>query len=129
LKINPPHSGRAFSLLEVMIASAIFIMVLISILALVTQGLQMARSLRSSGPTPGMVAAEVINTNRMEEGTISGDFGDIYPEHTWICDIYEASSNGLMRADILVTRELRGKETAPQTLSILIFNPNVTVRR
>ena len=129
MRITGPHPARAFSLLEVMIASAIFFMVLFAILSLVSQGLRMARSLRSSGPTPGMVAAELINTNRMEEGSESGDFGEIYPEHTWTRDLYEASSNGLMRADILVTREIGGKETAPQTMSILIFNPNVTVRR
>lgn len=124
----PCRSSRGFSLLEVLIAAGIFFMVLFAILALVSQGLRMARGLRQSGATPAMTAAELSNTNRLEEGSESGDFGDIYPDYSWSRDCYEISSNGLWRADITVSRQL-GRDMVDSHMSILLFRPESTVRR
>ena len=84
-----------FSLLEVMIAGGIFFMAIFAILAMVSGVLRNARSLRLIQLDAGMVAAQVCNTNKLTEGTQSGDFGNLYPGYSWEADIYEAATNGL----------------------------------
>ena len=73
------RSRTAFSLLEVMIACGIFFMAVFAILAMVSSVLRNARSLRRVELDAGMVAAQVCNTNKLYEGTESGDFGNLYP--------------------------------------------------
>jgi len=72
------RSRAGFSLLEVMIASGIFFMCVFTILAMVSSLLRNARSLRRIELDAGMVAAQLCKTNRLFEGTESGDFGDLY---------------------------------------------------
>lgn len=110
---------RAFTLLEVMIALAIFFMALFSILALVSQNLSAARSLNQMGPTAGMVAAELSMTNKLYEGTESGDFGELYPDHSWTRDIMIYGTNGLFEVNIAVLK----KNDIDSTLTILLFRP------
>src|ERR1700685_2615812 len=81
--------GRvAFTLIEVMIAVAIFFMAMFTILGVLSAGLHAASILRSSGPTPGMVAAQLALTaltNKFEASSDSGDFHDIpiYEGYRW----------------------------------------------
>ena len=66
--------------MEVMIAVAIFFMAMFTILAVLSSSLHAASLLRSSGPTAGMVAAQLAATaltNNFEEGSDSGNFNDI----------------------------------------------------
>ena len=117
----------AFTLLEVMIAMAIFFMAIFSILGLVAQSLQTARGLSMGEVDIGTVAAEVALTNRLQEGTISGDFGDFYKNASWTADVSLYSSNGLYQADISISWPGNGL-TKEQRASILLFRPDSTVR-
>ena len=111
----------AFSLLEVMIASGIFFMCIFAILAMVSGLLRNARILRRVELDAGMVAAQVGNTNKLTEGTESGDFGNLYPGYSWTTDTYEAETNGLWQVDIVVRRQ--GIPRPVDQLSILLYRP------
>jgi Tfp pilus assembly protein PilV len=119
MKSRPP----AFSLLEVMIALAIFFMAIFTILALVSNSLRSARKLRRVEVDAGMVAAQLlIKTNRFSEGSESGDFGQLYPEYSWAYDCNMVETNGLMQFDIRVFH--RGNRLPVDNLSILLFSPD-----
>jgi len=94
--------SRAFTLLEVMIALAIFFMAVFAILGAVSQGLSAARSLQVVVPDVGMVVADLMLTNRLEEDFQEGDFGDLYPGFTWSREIVEAATNGLYQVNITI---------------------------
>lgn len=112
----------AFSLIEVMIALGIFFMAVFSILALVSGTLRNARALQQPMIDAGMAAAQYVNTNRFSEGTVSGDFEDeVLRDFSWEVDTYEAATNGLLQADVLLSRRGWSK---PEVLKILVFDPN-----
>ncbi|MBA4146571.1 MAG: prepilin-type N-terminal cleavage/methylation domain-containing protein [Verrucomicrobia bacterium] len=123
LSRQQPRRISAFTLLEVMIALAIFFIALFSILGLVSQNLRAARSLNQMGPTAGMVAAEMTAmTNKYYEGSESGDFGELYPNHSWTRDVMIYGTNGLYEVNIAV---LKGNNVE-STLTILLFSPEST---
>jgi len=111
----------AFTLLEVMIACGIFFMAVFAILAMVSSVLRNARSLRRTELDAGMVAAQVCKTNKLYEGSESGDFGNLYPDCSWETDTYEAGTNGLWQVDIVVRR--RGVQQPVDSMSIYVFSP------
>lgn len=111
-----------FTLLEVVIAIAIFFMVVFAVLGLMTQGLGAAKALQTRHADAGMLAAELSLTNKLEEGTFSGDFGDIYPGYTYVREIREVGSNGLFQVDFLVIQKV-GRKEVPTTMSIFMFRP------
>jgi Tfp pilus assembly protein PilV len=113
--------GEAFSLLEVMVACGIFFVAVFSILGIVGTALKSARSLRSTSIDAGMVAAQIYKTNRLTEGTDSGDFGEIYQDYTWETRTSEVATNGLFQVDITLIR--RGKKEPADSMSIFIFSP------
>lgn len=126
--INDTNGRAAFTLVEVVIASGIFCMCIFAILGVMSQGLRSANSLRSSGPTAGMVMADysmTSATNRIEEGSDSGAFGDAYPEYQWLRDVTSWGSNGLFKVDVVVTR----KGHIDSTLTSYIYRPNQSPRR
>jgi hypothetical protein len=117
------HSGLAFTLLEVMIATGIFFAATFSILALVGQCLRNARMLNQNAPTAGMVAAEqLVMTNKLEEGFDSGDFGDLYPDYDWEKNVLFYASNGLYQVDITVHH----KGNVDSSISVLSYKPEST---
>ncbi|HEY5480838.1 MAG TPA: hypothetical protein VIL39_05105 [Verrucomicrobiae bacterium] len=118
-RITPSHA--AFSLMEVMIASFIFFMAIFAILAMISNVLRNARSLRRVELDAGMVAAQVSNTNKLTEGTQSGDFGNMYQDYSWEADQYEIGTNGLWQVDIVVHR--RGLQKPADVMSIWLFRP------
>ena len=119
--LGAPRSHTAFSLLEVMIACGIFFMAVFAILALISGVLRNARSLRRVELDAGMVAAQVSNTNKLTEGTQSGDFGKLYPDYSWEADEYEVATNGLWQVDIVVHR--RGLQKPADVMSIWLYRP------
>ena len=124
-RVSPRRSRRlqtAFSLLEVMIACGIFFMAVFAILAMVSNVLRNARSLRRMELDAGMVAAQVTRTNKLFEGTESGDFGNLYPDYSWETDSYEAETNGLWQVDIIVRR--RGLPQPVDSMSIYVYSPD-----
>lgn len=111
----------AFSLLEVMIAGGIFFMGIFAILALVSSTLRNARSLRRIDVDAGMVAAQVCKTNKLFEGTESGDFGNLYRDYSWETYTSEVATNHLFQVDITVRR--RGLQNPVDAMSIWVYAP------
>ncbi len=122
-----PRSSRvAFTLVEVMIAITIFFMAMFTILGVLSSGLHAASILRSSGPTAGMVAAQIAiiaQTNVFQEGSESGGFSDIpiYEGYRWITQTSEAATNGLWRVDIEV---LNPQNKPDSVLTVLFYSAN-----
>jgi Tfp pilus assembly protein PilV len=118
---NPQSPTTAFSLLEVMIACGIFFMAVFAILAMISGVLRNARSLRRVELDAGMVAAQVAVTNKLYEGTASGDFGNIYRDYSWETDTFEVGTNSLWQVDIVVRR--RGLQKPVDVMSIWLYRP------
>lgn len=117
------HRSRAFTLMEVMIAIAVFFMAIFAILELTSRNLKMARALQQPIADPGAVAAQVALTNQLEDAASeSGDLGPEYPgaQYTWTAS--EVSSNGLFRVDIVVSQPIGGR-VVQTPLSVLMFRP------
>lgn len=113
-----------FTLLEVLIAMAVFFLAIFSLLELTSRSLRAARSLQAGGPHAGIVAAQLsASTNKLEEGMESGDFGEDYPGYSWQQRITTAGSNGLFQADFWVYRG-KGNRAADPDLSILLYRPD-----
>jgi len=117
-----PH-GAAFSLLEVMIALAIFFMAIFTILGSVSQSLAAARRLQQKFPDMGMLTADLMLTNRLEEGTGQGDFGDAYPGYRWAGATNQIATNGLFQIDFTIYR-IEGRNSTEYTTSILVWRPD-----
>ena len=113
----------AFTLLEVMIACGIFFIAVFAILALVSNTLRNAQRLRRIEVDAGMVAAQLFKTNKLVEGTDSGNFGDVYPDYTWETSTYEADpfTNGLWQVDITVYK--RGRSDPFDKMSVWVYSP------
>jgi len=111
----------AFTLLEVMIALGIFFMAMFTILALVSNTLRNARALQETEVDPGMLAAQLSLTNRITEGTESGDFGDIYRDYTWD-RLNTHITNSLWQVDFVVHHRV-GTKAVDTPLSVLVFSP------
>jgi Tfp pilus assembly protein PilV len=116
----------AFTLVEVMIAVAILCACVFAILSVVGTGLRGARVLQQPDVDPSMMAGLLSLTNKLTEGSDSGDFETVapgmYPGYTWNSDTYEVSSNGLFKIDLMVRHTENGK---PQesTMSFLLYRP------
>jgi Tfp pilus assembly protein PilV len=116
-------SRAAFTLMEVMIAVAIFFMAMFTILGVLSSALRGASMLRSNGPTAGMRASELTLTNKLEEGSDSGTFGDIpiYDGYRWTSETREVATNGLFQVDFAVYNP---KGDLDSTLSVLFYRPD-----
>lgn len=121
------RSTAAFTLLEVMVAMAIFFMAIFAILSLVAQNLKIARGLSLGEVDLSMVVAEIGLTNKLEEGVITGDFGDSAPGASWQADIALYGTNGLYQADITIEWPQNGLVQERKS-SIWLYRPDSTVR-
>lgn len=119
--INGSARLRAFTLLEVMIAMAVFFMAIFAILELTTRSLRAARGLEDSLVDAGSLAAAYAKTNMVEEGVITGDFGDEHPGFQWAQYTEMITTNGLYLVDFQIYRPDGSEDT---TLSILLFRPD-----
>jgi Tfp pilus assembly protein PilV len=121
------RGGRdAFTLLEVIVACAIFFMVAFALLELVTRSLVAAKSLQIREPDPGIVLSALSLTNAFEEGSLSGDYEDIapamYPGYRWEAMVTEVGSNGLFKVDVFTYSQRKNKGAAQ--ISGLFWRPN-----
>jgi Tfp pilus assembly protein PilV len=114
---------RAFTLLEVMIAAGIFFMAVFAILSLVSTNIRNARLLQEQPVDPGMLLADLVQTNKLQEGSDSGDFGDLFPGYTWSSDITLVGSNGLFKVEYIVTKPGDGANSET-SLSALLYRPD-----
>ena len=119
-------TGGAFTLLETIVACAIFFMVAFAILELVTRSLVAAKALQQRDPDPGIILAALSLTNTFEEGSLSGNYEDIapgmYPGYRWEAFMQEVGSNGLYQVDVITYNE-RKRSQNPVTISTQFFRP------
>ena len=108
-----------------MIALGLFFMSVFAILGVVSQGLGAARSLQSEVPDAGSLAAELLLTDRLEEGWEEGDFGELYPDYLWRREIIEVGTNGLFRVDFLIAGARAGKPVELRS-SMLLWRPGTS---
>jgi Tfp pilus assembly protein PilV len=124
MKLTRQNRGPvAFTLIEVMIAIAIFFMAMFTILGVLSASLHAASILRSNTPSPSMVAGQISLTNKLTEGSDSGNFGEIdeYKDFRWVSETREVATNGLFQVDIAV---LNPGGRIDSTLSILLYRPD-----
>lgn len=125
----------AFTLLEVMIAIAIFFGCTFAILALVSRSLQAARSLQAVHMDASSAIAMLSLTNRLEEGPIPPEIIDAFqaenPNYTIMGEIVEVRTNGLFRVNFVVGGASGGIRKGPVTMnaSVLLFRPMSQSRR
>lgn len=121
-----PSRKRAFTIMEVMIAVAIFFMCIFAILNIVSQGLNNARALHRLDIDPLSALAELSLTNRLTEGPlpmeITANFADMYPGYELVGEVYEVKTNGLFRIDFVVSGAPDGKPISTRH-SALLFRP------
>ncbi|MBC8096217.1 MAG: hypothetical protein H7Y43_10420 [Akkermansiaceae bacterium] len=106
------------------IAAGILFICLFAILGLLSTALRNARSLQRAPVDAGILAAELSLTNKLVEGSDSGDFkefGEAYRDFSWDREIIEAETNGLYAVDFVVTR--RGNRSPESHMTILLFRP------
>jgi hypothetical protein len=118
-------AGRAFTLLEVMIALAIFFMAVFAILDCTSQSLSAARRLQLNVPDVALALADsnLLLTNRVPEGTVEGDFGEAYHGFSYLQEPpEEVYSNGLYQVQITI---LGPGVTRPyeSSTSLLLWRP------
>jgi len=121
------RSNSAFTLVEVVVASAILAAGLAGILLICSNGLRMARALDRVHVDAGSVATMLSLTNQLEEGADSGSFGEENPGYQWVRQVFEAGTNGLYQADMSVFSQSDPQGTENR-LSIFLFRPSA-VRR
>ncbi len=115
--------NRGFTLLEVLAAVGIFFMCIFAILELTASSLRAARSLSRPSPDIGMLLPDLMLTNRLEEGSASGDFGDAYPGARWQREIVLASSNGLFLVDFTILEHGKRHPLMSKS-SLLLWRPD-----
>jgi type II secretory pathway pseudopilin PulG len=116
-----------FTLIEVMFAVVAFCAATFAILALVSQSLDIARRLQRPMVDAGLVASELSLTNKLVEGTESGDLGDLlgdkYKNFTYDYAIDEAQTNKLFQVVIALQSNEGGKPVVSK-MTILLYRPD-----
>jgi Tfp pilus assembly protein PilV len=142
MTINPKISGihptlrgertlpaGAFTLLEIVVAMAIFFMAYFSIMELLNTNLRAARSLNVTPVDFTQVVYDMLATNRLEEISESGDFGDMYPGWSWTREAYEVSTNGFFQIDLEVYHpgSFGGRDST--AMSLWLYRPESILGR
>ena len=116
---------RGFSLLEVMIAIAIFFLAVFAILSLVSQSLGNARRLQRPQVDASPVLAIYASTNILVEGTYNGSLsemlGEPYRNYFWTAEVTEVATNKLFKVECAVQE--RGNREIISDLSTVLFRP------
>ncbi|HKS36998.1 MAG TPA: prepilin-type N-terminal cleavage/methylation domain-containing protein [Verrucomicrobiae bacterium] len=120
--------ATAFTLLEVMIALAIFFMAVFTILDSTSQSLRAARLLQQKEAMPDarFLLADLWPTNKLEEGILEGDFGDLYPDFIWTRETTLIGTNGLFRVDFTI-QGVVGRRPLESKVSVQLWAPDSQV--
>jgi hypothetical protein len=121
------HRGRrAFSLLEVMIATGIFFMGAFAILSLVASSLENARRLSRPDVDAGPVAGYLLMTNILIEGHYEVNLGDFlgaaYNGYRVIYDVNEVETNRFYQVDFVVQSPDHSRPVVSQ-MTVDYFKP------
>lgn len=122
IRINRSRRPLGFSLLEVMLAIGIFFVAIFAILGMMSSWLNAARTLQETQVDASDLAADLSRTNRLDEGSEMGDFGDLHPGYQWTRDTVLINTNGLFRVDFRI-RQSRKEWSVEPNLSILLWRP------
>jgi type II secretion system protein I len=129
---TPRSAGRkdampeaAFTLLEVMIAMGIFFMCMFAILEVVATNLRAARALQQPPLDVSLLINDLVQTNKLQEGSDSGDFGDneLFKGYSWTSDTTQVATNGLFKVEFLVTHH-DGTQNKETHMSVLLWRPD-----
>src|SRR5437763_6812314 len=122
------RSEVAFTLLEVIVACAIFFMCAFAVLQLVTRGLSAARSIQQRDPDVGLIFAPLSTNKVFDVGSLSGDFEDnvpgVYPQYQWICDITQpfGETNPLYQVTVTIIGKTGKRRTSETTATALMWS-------
>jgi Tfp pilus assembly protein PilV len=116
-----PH--RAFTLLEVMIALGIFFMCIFAILEVVVTNVRATRALQQPPVDVSLLIDDLVQTNKLQEGSDSGDFGELFPGYVWASDTTLVATNGLFKVEFLVTHH-DGNQNTETRMSVLLWRPD-----
>ncbi len=117
----------AFTLLEVIIACALFFMFAFAVLELVTRGLSAARSIQQREPDVGLVFAPLSTNKTFEVGSYSGDFEEnypgVYPGYQWSCDISQpfGETNPLYQVTVTIIGKTGKRRTSETSATALMW--------
>ena len=99
----------------------VFFFAVFAILGMVSNVLRNARALQETEvDAPGALASFLSTSNRLDEGTYSGDFGDMFPDHDYSYDV-TVITNNFVRVDLSVAGGKRSTETR---MSLFLMLPN-----
>jgi Tfp pilus assembly protein PilE len=116
---------RAFTLLEVMIAIAIFFLGVFAILGLVSSSLGNVRRLQRPSVDASPVLARYAATNSLIEGTYQGSLGDPellgkdYRDYNWTAQVVEIGSNHLYSVECAIQPANGGREIISDMTTVL----------
>lgn len=130
-----------FTLVEMLVAIAIFVIAVLAILQLVNQNMQLILVMQKQRPDLGALAGNTMMEPVQPDGTLTlgpvtpedEDFGyngggrdTLYPNALWERDLEAIdATNGLYRATITVTEQDNDGEELKITLSFLMFRPDL----
>ena len=124
LTVRPRFAAeRAFTLIEVVVASIVLAIALMGILLICSSGIRNARALDRVHVDATSLASELSLTNRLEEGIESGDFGDFHPGYAWEREITAAQTNGLFRVRFTVWSN-SDRAATESHMTVLLFRPD-----
>ncbi|MBN1365091.1 MAG: prepilin-type N-terminal cleavage/methylation domain-containing protein [Syntrophaceae bacterium] len=100
---------KGFTLMEVMVATAILAIALVSIFQLQSQSISMATDSRFM-TTAALLAqskiVEVETRSSLSNQSESGDFGPDYPQYNWYLVISDTQLQQFKRIEVMVTNRL-----------------------
>ncbi len=124
-----PRRSKApggFTLIEVILAMAIFFGITFILLQIVGINLKIARALQRPTVDAASLAAELSLTNELSEGSESGDFGDVHPGYDWRREITLVGTNGLFEVRFDVFHDRRSDPDSEMV--ILLYRPDSALR-
>ena len=131
MKLTRPVSSaarNAFTLLEVMIAIAIFFACSFAVLGLISSSLNNVRRLEHPSVDASPVLARYAATNSLVEGMYQGNLGEPellgkdYRNYNYIVNIVEVASNHLYSVECVITPS-NGKKEIISDLTTLLYKP------
>ena len=139
--LQPPPKKSGFTLAEVLIAVAIFVIAIFAILKMVGQSMELVRSMQQQRPDLGTLAGKTMLEPPLPDGTLESglstpedeDFGGnmggeyaLYPDATWERYLEPIDeTNGLYRATIRVIEINKDGQESEFALNFLLFRPDL----
>lgn len=130
-----------FTLAEVLIAVGIFVIAIFAILKMVSQSMELVKSMQKQRPDLGTLAGKTMKElippdgdlatgeTRPDDEDFGGNNGDsyaLYPDAGWERYLEAIDeTNGLYRATITVEELNKDGQVTESTINFLLFNPDL----